>query len=362
MRNDYRTLSPKALIDPNDNRTEVETDALGIVIKSIVMGKGINEGDTLDDPTAEMKYDFAEFDDHGKLLKPSWVRTLSREVHGSSNTRWLEQIEYSDGSGRVALAKAKVAPDKDGNERWVGTGRTVLNNKGNPVKQYEPYFSDNDGWESEPEIVETGVTPIMYYDPLSRLVKTDFPDGTHSKVEFTAWRQDDYDQNDTTVGNPHYNTPTITHLDCLGRPFCVETTDGQTLESFKSFTVLDIEGNEKKIIDARGNNVMEYKYGIHGEKAYTKSMDAGERWMLLAADEQPIYTWDSREHKLHIEYDELRRPIKQWLNDETLIGETVYGESESNTPEDSNMRGQVWKTFDQSGLVQNVKYDFKAIC
>jgi len=158
---------------------------------------------------------------------------------------------------------------------------------------------------------------------------------------------------------------TITHLDSLGRPFCVETTDGKleessaSLVSFLSFTVLDIEGNEKEIKDARNNTVMEYKYGIHGEKAYTKSMDAGERWMLLAADEQPIYTWDSREHKLHTEYDELRRPIKQWLNDETLVGETVYGESESNTPETNNMRGHIWKVYDQSGEVINIKYDFK---
>jgi len=115
------------------------------------------------------------------------IQTLSRETHGVAETatRWLKQIEYSDGSGRVALVKAKAEKDKDNNERWVGTGRTVLNNKGNPVKQYEPYFSDDDEWESESEIREQGVTPIMHYDPLSRLVKTDFPDGTHSKVEFT---------------------------------------------------------------------------------------------------------------------------------------------------------------------------------
>jgi len=356
--NDYRTLNPVMFTDPNNNRTMVATDALGIVVKTAIMGKvNVNEGDTLDDPTTEMKYDFAEFDSHGQLLKPSWVSTLSREVHGSSNTRWLEQIEYSDGSGRIALAKTKAAPDKDGNERWVGTGRTVLNNKSNPVKQYEPYFSDNDGWESEPEIVETGVTPIMYYDPLSRLIRTDFPDGAHSKVEFTAWRQDDYDQNDTTAGNSHYNTPTITHLDSLGRPFYVVANDGVN-DNIVTRTVLDIEGNEKEIIDARNNPVMKYKYGIHGEKAYTKSMDAGERWLLLAADEQPIYTWDSREHKLHTEYDVLRRPTKQWLNDEMLVGETVYGESD-NTHETNNLRGQIWKVYDQSGLVENVKYDFK---
>lgn len=52
--------------------------------------------------------------------------------------------------------------------------KTVLNNKAKPVKQYEPYFSQTNEYENEPEIVETGVTPIMHYDPLGRLIRTPF--------------------------------------------------------------------------------------------------------------------------------------------------------------------------------------------
>jgi len=40
-----------------------------------------------------------------------------------------------------------------------------------------------------------GVSPIFYYDPLGRNIKTDFPDGTLTKVEFTPWEQKTYDQN-----------------------------------------------------------------------------------------------------------------------------------------------------------------------
>ena len=390
--NSYRTLSPMTQTDPNGNRTAVETDALGIVVKTAVMGKeSAGEGDTLSGPTAKMEYGFAAFETDGKLIKPSWVRTSSRETHADPATRWLEQVEYSDGSGRVALVKAQAEPDANGNARWVGTGRTVLNNKGNPVKQYEPYFSNNDGWESEPEIVETGVTPIMYYDPLSRLIHTAFPNGTDSKVEFTAWEQKDYDQNDSVLdslwyeerGSPrpedvepsdpesraawlaakHADTPAVTHLDSLGRAFYVETSDGMGGNPSVTRTVLDIEGNEKEIIDARGNSVMTYKYGIHGEKAYTKSMDAGERWMLLAADGQPIYTWDSRGHRVHTELDGLRRPVKQKLSTdngvtETVVGMTVYGEDAGN-PAENNLRGQPWKIYDQSGVIENIKFDFK---
>src|SRR5258705_9853582 len=83
--------------------------------------------------------------------------------------------------------------------RWIGNGRTIINNKGNPVKQYEPYFSVTHKFENQKELVETGVTPIIYYDAIGRVVKTKMPDGTFSKVEFDSWKQVSYDPNDTTL-------------------------------------------------------------------------------------------------------------------------------------------------------------------
>src|SRR5690606_19892835 len=130
--------------------------------------------------------------------------------------------------------------------RWVGTGRTVFNNKGNPVKQYEPFFSGTHEFETEDDLVEWGVTPIIKYDSLDRVVRTDFPDRTFSKVEFDSWRQEEWDQNDTVLDSgwyaernapsptgqepsipreraawlaaQHAGTPTATDLDTLGRP------------------------------------------------------------------------------------------------------------------------------------------------
>jgi hypothetical protein len=50
---------------------------------------------------------------------------------------------------------------------------------GNPVKQYEPYFSSTDAFEGEAELHERGVTVVPRYDPLERLARSDYPDGTH---------------------------------------------------------------------------------------------------------------------------------------------------------------------------------------
>lgn len=40
--------------------------------------------------------------------------------------------------------------------RWVGKGRTVYNNKGKPVKQYEPYFSST-------HLYEVGIFAQIYW-------------------------------------------------------------------------------------------------------------------------------------------------------------------------------------------------------
>ncbi|WP_437793355.1 toxin TcdB middle/C-terminal domain-containing protein [Sorangium sp. So ce693] len=172
---DYRVLAPRQLTDANGNVSEVRFDALGRVTAMALMGKpGAGEGDTLDDPTATFAYDLERFESTGK---PNMVHARAREQHGPGNPRWLDTYSYSDGSGNEVLRKVKaepgLAPERDANgalvhdaqgnlvfshatSRWVGTGRTVLDNKGNSVKQYEPFFSATHEYEDETELVELG--------------------------------------------------------------------------------------------------------------------------------------------------------------------------------------------------------------
>ena len=53
-------------------------------------------------------------------------------------------FEYSDGAGQTFVKKVQAEPDPavaNGPVRWIANGKTVVNNKGKPVLQYEPYFS-----------------------------------------------------------------------------------------------------------------------------------------------------------------------------------------------------------------------------
>jgi len=368
------------------------------------MGKvGTNEGDTPQDPTATFEYDLFAWRDSGL---PLVSRARTRETHGDPSTRWLEQVTYADGSGNVILAKALAepgpAPQRDGSgalvfdeagelilthaaPRWVGSGRTVFDNKGNPVKQYEPYFSSTDAYEDETELRERGVTPILHYDPLGRLVRTDFPDGTFSRVDFDPWRQTSFDANDTAgasswhtermallagdperraaeVTVPHHDTPTVTHLDHLGRPVRVVVHNRRAggVDEFQlTRTVLDVQGNVLQVIDARGNEAEARVYGMAGQALQVSSNDAGTRRSIANILGVPLRAFDDRGHVFRMQYDELWRPTHAFVQTnaapEQLTTRTVYGESLA-TPEDDNLRGQVYLQYDSAGATTNLRH------
>ncbi|MGH7597722.1 MAG: SpvB/TcaC N-terminal domain-containing protein [bacterium] len=428
--NDYRVLQPKLVTDPNDNRVEVAFDELGLVIKTAVMEKKgetdpAKMGDTIDDPTTRLEYEMFNWMNH---QKPNFVHTFARERHRAADTRWQESYAYSDGLGREVMTKIQAEPgfapgrDADGNllrdaggnlvlvdtspnVRWVGTGRTVFDNKGNAIKKYEPFFSITHAYESEKDLVEWGVTPILDYDPLGCLIRTDLPNGTFSKVEFDAWQQTTYDENDTVLesewyekrGSPaltgaeptdpeiraawlaakHANTPTVAHLDTLGRTFLTIAKNGLTpADEYRTHVELDIEGNALAITDVRNNRVMEYRvrktngverlttaYDLAGQLLYQKSMDAGERWMIANVAGNLIHGWDSLRRHTSRKYDELHRPIElrvlfENTGTEILAEKTDYGEDQTNDKA-RNLRGRVFKIFDGAGVVTSETYDFK---
>ncbi|HEX5151230.1 MAG TPA: SpvB/TcaC N-terminal domain-containing protein [Parafilimonas sp.] len=455
----FRTLSPQRMHDINNNLSEVVTDELGLVKAMALLGKaneaddlvGITEiteqaeknlindffnvpvtatgvvdsnalrqkaNDLLQQATARFVYDFDVYKNKGK---PVVVASVMREQHFRDNNSAPVQLsfEYSNGTGKAVMKKVQAKPGKalksngegtttltDTNPflRWIGNGRTVLNNKGNPVKQYEPYFSLTYQYEDANELVETGVTPVMYYDALGRLVKTDMPDGTFSKTAFDSWKQTVYDQNDTVleskwylqrtdntrtdfINDPaeqqaaqktakHANTPAVQHFDTLGRPV-LSVEYNKTLADADEFHFtkinLDIEGNARKVTDACGNDVMSYKYDMLGHRVYQDSMDAGRRWLLHNVMGNPLRTWDEKNQEFQYAYDVLHRPLQskviQTVNGiiiESMFDKIEYGESlmlpdrsDKAVWQAKNLLGQVSGHFDTAGIITSNRYDFK---
>jgi RHS repeat-associated protein len=391
---DYRVLAARELTDPNGNRTRAAFDELGRVVATWAQGsEGGADGDPDDLPGTLIEY-------HLDTV-PVSAATAIRERHGSATGPWQRSRAYSDGSGRVVLTKVQAAPgmawtlDGDGRPsqvdtgtavRWIGSGRTVFDNKSKPVKKYEPYFSVTDGYEDEPALVKQGVTPILYYDPLGRLVRTELPDGSLTRVVVDPWRTQTWDGVDTVAESGWYTdrgspspalpepgpadpdqraawlaaqlagTPALSHVDSLGRTVRA-VADGGAIGPLETRTELDIEGNERAVTDPRGIVVRRQDFDVAGRVVHTSSPEAGERWTLPDVDGTSVYAWDSRGHAFRYMYDPLRRPLARMLGDQ-VTDLHVYGEG-SPFAVDRNMLGRAYLVFDGAGMNSVSRYDFK---
>ena len=373
--------------------------------------------------------------------QPPFAATLARETHASDplpthGLRIQISFAYADGLGRAlqtknqaesgdapqraapilltggdvgpgALTLAPGASDSGAAQspRWVGSGRTVYNNKGLPVRQYEPYFSTTHLYEPERELTDAGVTSMLFHDPLGRLVATRHPDHSWEKVVFNPWRQASWDVNDTVLSNPkddpdvgelfqrlsagddapswyeqrcggalgaaqraaadqaaaHAGTPSLSHFDALGRAMLTVADNGKDAK-YETRATLDIAGRPLELIDANGRIAMRYAYDLLGNRMLEVSIDAGARWVLNDAAGSPLLNWDSQDRRFRSAFDTLRRPVAAFMREgeapEVCLGQTVYGESRSK-PEAGNLRGKVVQIFDQAGIITSDEYDFK---
>lgn len=468
-RNDYRILAPALVTDPNGNRAAAAFDVLGLVTGTATMGKVRSGGadEEVGDSLAGFEPDLPEDVARAHLTRPlhdslavlgsagtrllydldafhRWrtapveagaaptgappavVLTLARERHATGpdsdpNPRVQARSSYSDGFGREIQHKARAedGPLDDGgpdvSERWVTSGWTVFDNKGQPVRQYEPFFSATPAFE----FARTkGVSPVLCRDPLGRVVATLHPDHTWEKAVFDPWRQVTHDVSDTiAVDDPSTDadvggffrrlrpdeylpswrttrlqgppgpereaaeqsevfadTPTTAFTDSLGRVFLTIAVnrfarDGAAVtEQHASRVAHDVEGNQREINDALGRVVMRYDYDLLGHRIHQASMEAGERWTLIDVVGHSVRTWNSLGNDLRITYDALRRPIGEWLRQtgaatELLVSRTTYGDDPDHpggrpAAEASNLLGRAYQLFDGAGVLTHLQYDF----
>src|SRR5262249_40172944 len=140
---------------------------------------------------------------HDAHPQPSAVYTLVRTTHASDlspgqDPEIQHRFTYSDGFGRVVQEKSQ-APPAGGDRRWIGSGWTIFNNKGNPARRYEPFFTGTQDFEFARR---GGVSSIVFYDPLERVAGVLHPNHTYERRDFDPWRKESWDPNDTVLLNP----------------------------------------------------------------------------------------------------------------------------------------------------------------
>src|SRR5207247_2091269 len=85
------------------------------------------------------------------------------------------------------------------NPRWVGSGWTVFNNKGKPVRKYEPFFDNTHEFNFGNKV---GASSVMFYDPAERVIAVLHPNNTYEKIVYDPWYKKTYDVNDTVTLDP----------------------------------------------------------------------------------------------------------------------------------------------------------------
>jgi RHS repeat-associated protein len=461
--NDYRVLQPFLLTDPNGNRSQVAFDTLGFVAGTAVMGKTIeNVGDSLTgfnpdlddatvlaqlaDPLADpasalgnattrLLYDLFAYSRtrNDPQPSPSVVYALARETHvadlaAGQSTRYQHQLTYSDGFGRAVQKKAQAEPGPlvdggpDVTPRWVGSGWTIFNNKGNPVRTYEPFFSATHAFEFAQVV---GVSSVIFYDSADRGIAALHPDNTWEKTVIDAWRSETWDANDTAlISDPrtdvdvgasftrllgaapgafvswhdqrirgafgttpeeraaaqdaaqkteaHAGTPAVVHFDSLGRA-SISIADAGGGGRFATRTTLDTESQPLAVVDALGRRVFEFcvrepsagsftyvaGYDLAGRLLYRNGMDGGERRMFANAAGQPIRSWDAKGNSFRTQYDLLRRPTHLYLTPGGGSELLIERSIYGEGLADRNLCGQLFRRYDQAGVAVDQRRDFK---
>lgn len=263
---DYAIMKPCQVTDINQNVSQALFDPLGQVIATTLFGTENGKpvggmtllpSDNTDaqyqqvaNPTFEevianpqkylqgaTSYFFYNLDAWQENQQPAsyvhLVRTQFNSEPSNANVPYCQvALGYSDGMGKELLSKSLTTPgmaysvntggdietsngqpvEAQAAQRWEVTGRTLYNNKGHAFAQYLPYFSNSPLFENQASF-DDGIPPsIVHFDPLGRQIRVDTPKGFFTKVEFTPWQEQHFDENDTILDSDNYQNTVLSSL------------------------------------------------------------------------------------------------------------------------------------------------------
>ncbi|WP_338524030.1 SpvB/TcaC N-terminal domain-containing protein [Pseudomonas batumici] len=125
-------------------------------------------------------------------------------------------LVFADGFGRSLQSKLRVEPGEaymlgadgglavDNNQlisrpsdpRWVVSERIEYNNKGLPVRTYQPYFLDSHHYANDASLRLYGCHDTFFYDPLGRNTEVITAAGYRRRTRYGVWFDSYEDEND----------------------------------------------------------------------------------------------------------------------------------------------------------------------
>jgi len=328
-------------------------------------------------------------------------------------------LVFSDGFGRVLQSKLRteggesyviddngnLVVDAQGNpvlqqcaERWLTTGHVLYSSKGEPVRQYDPYYLNVPDHATDTALSRFASSDTLYYDALGRVREVQTADGYLRRTQYHPWHQIDWDENDTLGETPAAAATSNTAAAYAGRArlttaaqiaeICRDTPEavvrdgrgngirevqyyrsqvGEAPRTRVTRYVRDVLGRQISSSDARffalqqsdpatpANERMHYSLG--GWVLRHESRDAGWRVSVLTSDGELLRGFDARGQRWRFCYDVLRRPLARYLardqSVEACREQWCYGEESANAEEARalNQRGRLVRHFDPAGCV-----------
>lgn len=330
-------------VDFNNHTTSYGYDALGRIIRMV------KPGDTAEYPSTE--YSYALGVQFGSTNLVNYVETRARDrsqILSPKSEMYQFSRLYSDGLGRALMVRSEAEPAANSSApRVVVGGAMTFNTRQKPARTLNPFFSIRTGSLEELLAFENIETPgwqgrfhengalidlnlasahatAMQYDATLRMSRTINPDGTTERTVYEPFAMRVFDENDTDITSPHFNTPVARFSDGLGRLIRVDelvrlNDDGTPATLLNTWTTryeYDLNDALTRITDSQ-NNTKVMRYDGLGRKVFMNDPDAGISTNVLDAASNLIETVDAKGQRLMFTYDGANRLLTEDYHDET---------------------------------------------
>ncbi len=431
---DYQIFQPIKITDINGNDSSALYDALGFVIVTSFSGTQIdgefgfidladyktitptNIEDVFSSPDKYLQgaASYFHYNAHAwineqqpvhaiQLVQPNY--TFINQKNVTSVETPMQSVAYSDGFGRQLQSKEFIDAEQKVKEYdvttkqvtqsqidgvWLTSGAVRYDRKGQPIKQFEPFFSATCDYTCEQRLNKVGFASTLFYDAMGEAVLTltaegfidktlhgdlQGPDdvspilpgwlnqklfGPQKSFRPNPWSALAFDANDC-INESNYvpsdnadidiqsfnqakgfaNTPVQTIIGSLGASILSEQINVKDFERGAEYHLYDIWGNSIANADQRlqalGKANFSSIYNLGAIKVVEHSVDGGEQRYLHDVIGNLIYHDDARHFSIFESYDVLHRFTSRFVTGgdtgtplNNQVKQTWYGDSVDN--------------------------------
>lgn len=304
----------------------------------------VHPGDTVAQPTQRFRYEIGS--------PRSAIFSEYRERSGEDE--FYTTVTYFDGLGR----KLQVRSEAEDSQVMV-TEATLFNARQSARDEFLPYYDTGMAYRA-PDPALPHVTQI--YDPMSRAVRRNHPDGTFTRVDYQPLVQVLYDEENTNPASPYHNMPRTLTFDGQERLVTVEELNQvhNQLQRYTTRYSYDYLGNLTEIVDTEGNVKRQF-FDALSRKIAIDDPDRGRADFTHDDNGNVIESVDAKGQRLHFAYDAANRIVALNLvtgaDDRTPEMRYHYdADLSTDYPDATNTQGRLAWVEDESGA-EYLSYD-----